>query len=86
MTEAENHIKAELRSQFLDFISMHSEDTWCASWMDGIEKEIRADKGIWLYLAYVCEGWPKGYRAHDGWEPLSTEEMQEVQATFERIS
>lgn len=63
-----------MREHFLDLISAYSEDMWCAGWMSGIEQEIRRQQGVWLPMAVACGGWPKGYRAEDGWDPLTDEE------------
>lgn len=66
--------RGELRAQFLDLISAYSEDTWAAGWEAGVEKTIRRDQGIWLALAVACGGWPNGYRAENGWDPLTGDE------------
>lgn len=70
--------RAELRAQMLDLISAYSQQGWAASWIIGIEEIIRRDGGIWLAMAAVCGGWPKGYRAKDGWEPLTEAEWAEI--------
>lgn len=62
------------RAQMLDLLSAWSEDNWAAGWMSGIEKEARRAGGLWTVMAAACGGWPKGYRAEEGWEPLTTEE------------
>ncbi len=68
----------ELRAQFLGLISDYSESAYCAGWMTGIEETIRDHGGLWIYLAAACGGWPKGYRAENGWEPLTDDEKAEI--------
>jgi hypothetical protein len=69
--------RQDLREKFLGAISAYSEDMWCAGWLNGIEKIVRAERGIWLTMAVACGGWPLGYRAEDGWDPLTDDEMRE---------
>lgn len=64
-----------LREQFVELISAYSEDRWAASWMSGIEAEIRTIGGAWIVQALVCGGWPIGYRGEDGWAPLTEAEL-----------
>lgn len=69
-----------LRDQFLEAISGYSEDRWAAGWLYGIEKQVRAEGGLWLLMAAACGGWPTGYRAEHGWEPLNEAEMRTARA------
>ena len=64
--------RAEARAQFLDLISAYSEENRAAAWLVGIEETVRTIGGVWLAMAVLCGGWPKGYRAEDGWDPLTT--------------
>lgn len=70
-----------LRLQFLEWLSDWSETNWCAGWYSGIEEKAREAGGLWLVVAAACEGWPKGYRAEDGWEPLTVEELARLPRT-----
>ncbi len=70
--------RASLRDAFCELISAYSEDRWCAGWMTGVEKTIREQGGIWIGIAYICGGWPIGYRGEDGWDPLTQEEIDYV--------
>jgi hypothetical protein len=57
-------------------ISAYSEDRWAAGWLNGIEKELRAAGGLWIVMAAACGGWPIGYEAEHGWQPLTEREGQ----------
>jgi len=72
-----NLYRHELRRRFLGFISNESEARWAAGWMMGIEDTLRSEQGIWLAMAVACGGWPKGYLAENGWDPLTTDELLE---------
>jgi hypothetical protein len=61
---------ARKRDQFCDMISNYSEDRWCAGWLDGVERAIREEGGLWDDIARIC-GWPLGYRGDEGWEPFA---------------
>lgn len=63
------------REQMLEAISGYSEDRWAAGWLNGIETQIRKIGGLWLVMAAACSGWPVGYRAEHGWEPLNEAEL-----------
>lgn len=67
---------AERREQFLEAISGYSEDRWAAGWLIGIEDQVRAEAGLWIVMAAACEGWPLGYRAEQGWDPLTDDEVR----------
>lgn len=75
---SEYSVRDGLRAQMLDLISAYSEDTWCAGWHMGVEDEVRRLGGSWLVLAALCDGWPKGYEAENGWDPLTDDERAEV--------
>lgn len=64
------------QSWFLDLISAYSEDRWAASWLTGIDQQIREAGGPWIALAADCGGWPVGYLAEGGWAPLTDEERE----------
>lgn len=68
------------RAQFLDAISDYSEDRWCAGWMIGIENDVRELGGRFLLMAFAADGWPIGYRAEHGWDPLTDHELETVAA------
>lgn len=74
--------QAEVRARFIDSISEYSEQNWCAGWMTGIEKEIRTKGGAWILLAFLSGGWPSGYEAEDGWDPLTEEELTIVRESY----
>lgn len=71
-------LREALRGMMCDLISAHSEDIWAAQWMRGIEDDVHKQGGQWLVMAWVCGGWPKGYRGEDGWEPLDATELAEI--------
>lgn len=66
-----------VRARFLDMISAYSESQYAAGWKTGIELDIRTDEQnlLWLAVAGACQGWPLGYRAATGWDPLTDEEQ-----------
>lgn len=72
-----------LRSMFITSISEYSEDMWCAGWMSGVEHDIRREGGIFLVMAFLAGGWPRGYRGEDGWEPLTDEEKDRAAALLD---
>lgn len=69
MAEVSEEVQ-RMRKQFIELISAYSEDRWAAGWFGGIEEDIRKEGGIWNAIAEACQGWPKGYRGEDGWDPL----------------
>lgn len=68
------------RQQMLEAISGYSEDHWAAGWLDGIEKEVRELGGLWIVMAAACGGWPVGYEAEHGWDPLTETERHALLA------
>lgn len=75
---------ADRREQFLEAISGFSEDHWAAGWLDGIEEQVRAEGGLWVVMAAACQGWPSGYRAEHGWDPLTDEEARAADSMLGR--
>jgi hypothetical protein len=66
---------AASRQQMFKAISGHSQDRWAADWLIGIEKNIRGVGGLWIFMAAARDGWPLGYEAEHGWEPLNAAEL-----------
>lgn len=67
------------RCQMITLMSAWSEDQWSAGWDSALDERIREGANdLWLMMAAACGGWPKGYRAEDGWEPLTAKEYQYV--------
>lgn len=67
------------RRQLLDAISGYSEDHWAAGWLNGIEIEVRKLGGLWIVMAAACQGWPLGYEAENGWDPLTDIELRALE-------
>ncbi len=80
MEDVPGYVTRDLRRrQMLEAISGYSEDHWAAGWLTGIEQEVRALGGLWILMAAACGGWPLGYEAEHGWEPLTETERQALQ-------
>ena len=72
----------QMREMFCDLISEFSEENWCAGWLINIEKDIRDRGGKWVTVAHMAGGWPLGYYGVDGWDPLTEEELEQVDWEF----
>lgn len=75
MDDVPGYVTRDLRrQQMLEAISGYSEDHWAAGWLNGIERQVRERGGLWIVMAAACGGWPLGYEAEHGWEPLTETE------------
>lgn len=56
------------RKAMTDLMSDYSESRFAAGWVYGLDR-VLFEQGHpeWRALAFICEGWPVGYRAEDGW-------------------